>query len=270
MAIEGGLGIDTGTGVSNPPNVASGAFSFGRTSAVCLGRDDWGYVTFGRQYTPLWSISAGGMNDPFGGNFFGGINPIYSDTIRASNAVVYSYGYTWETMLNPSPAKGLGVALMYSAGEATAPSPERSGSQWGASVSYGGQEGWWIGYGIHEVTGSNSTMSATAPVASSPLLRQQTLGASYDFGMVRVYAGVNLGSNGSDNGKTGGIDSQGWDFGAKLQLTPLQRIRFLYGQKWDQTTNKANLQTAQLSYEYSLRPCSTNTNRISRSMLPAA
>jgi predicted porin len=254
MAIEGGLGLNNGTGASNPPNVPAGAFSFGRYSAVGLGSDDLGYVTFGRQYTPIWAVSAGGGNDPFGGFFFGGINTIYSTTIHASNAVVYSYGYSWETMLDPAPLKGFGFSAMYSTGQSTTPSPEDSGSEFGAAISYGGDGTWWLGYGYHQVSGSNSTISATAPVASTPILRQHTVGASYDLGFARLFTGVNMGSNGNFNAATGGVNSKAWDVGAKVPLTPVQQVRFLYGMRYDQTNAKADLSTAQLSYEYKLYP----------------
>jgi predicted porin/outer membrane murein-binding lipoprotein Lpp len=253
-AMEAGFSLDTGAGANNPPNVPAGAFSFGRYSAVGLGRDDWGYITFGRQYTPLWATSASGGNDPFDGNYLGGVGTIYNTTIRASNAAVYSYGYSWETMLNPAPKKGLGIAAMYSAGEAAAPSPNDSGAQFGGAISYGGGDGkWWVGYAYHQVSGSNNTMSATAPVASTPTLKQQTLGASYDLGFASLHAGINAGSNDNKNAKTGGVDSQSWDVGAVVPIASAQKVRFLYGAKFDQTTAKANLSTVQLSYEYRLQ-----------------
>ncbi len=250
FVLEAGFTTDTGEGTANPPGTPAGPLNFGRTSALAIGGDALGYLSFGRQYTPLWAVSAGYANDPFAAGWLGGIGTVYSATVRASNSVVYSYGYGARTMLLPAPRKGLGVAAMWSLPEAGgAAAPSQSGQQLGFNLSYGNGTAW-AGYGFHQVRGSNTAISATAPVTDSPRLRQQTLAASY----VVMGARLNVGLNRADNGLagSGAVDRRNWHVGAQIPIASLHVVNVLYGRANDRTAANADFTNFQLGYEYLL------------------
>lgn len=249
FVLESGFTLDNGAGANNPPGVAAGAFSWGRLAAVSLGSDNTGYLSLGRQYTPMWAISAGPANDPFGAGWLGGITSIYSFAVRASNSVVYSYGYTAQTTLLPAPRKGLGVMLMYAFGEATAPAPSTSGQQLGGNVSYGDGV-WWLGYGRHQIRGNSAATSATAAVTNTPKLTLQTLGASYQFDFGRVHVGYNTGK--TDTSGPGAVNRNSWHVGANVPFAERQYVRFIYGQSNDRTAANADRSTFQIGYGYDL------------------
>jgi predicted porin len=242
FVLESGLSLDTGAGAANPPGVPAGAISWGRTSAVAVGSDSAGFLSLGRQYTPLWAVSAGPANDPFGANWLGGIGTVYSTTIRTPNSIVYSYGYTARTMLLPAPRSGLGAALMYAPGEVGAPSPTRSGEQLGFNLSYGDGT-WWVGYGYHQTNGSN-----TAPVSDTPKLKQQTLGASYQIGPARLHLGLNTGKN--DGTGAAAVDRRNWHVGAVYSFGGVHSLRALYGVADDRTAANVDFKNWQLGYQY--------------------
>jgi predicted porin len=244
FVLETGFLIDTGQGTANPAGAANGPLTFGRTSAVGVGGDDWGYLSLGRQYTPLWAVSAGGANDPFGASWLGGIGTLYSATPRASNSIVYSYGYSARTMLLPAPRKGLGVAVMYASPDTMAPAPSRAGQQLGFNVSYGDGT-WWAGYGFHQTRGSNTDISATAPVTDQPRLRQQTLAASYEFSVARLHLGLNSAKNDTT------VDRRNWHVGANIPFG-VHVVKLVYGRANDRTAANADFSSFQVGYEYNL------------------
>jgi len=249
FVLESGLAIDTGLGAANPPGAPAGALTFGRTSALALGSDAYGYLSLGRQYTPLWAISAGPMLDPFGGQWMGGARTVFNTTVSASNAIVYSYGYTARAMLLPAPRNGLGVSVMYAPGEAASPAPSDSGRQAGFNASYGNGT-WWVGYGYHRINGSSAAISPTAPVTNLPRLTQQTLGASYDFGFARLHAGLNTGENKLTTADA--LNRRNWHLGATVPFSGNQTVRVTYGKAHDRARSNADFSSWQVGYQYDL------------------
>lgn len=248
FALESGLGLDTGSGVANPPGVASGPMTFGRTSMVGLGSESAGYVTLGRQYTPLFSVSSNPMSDPFIGAWLGGNSTVYSNTVRASNSIAYSYGYGPSTMLRPSPRSGLGVSVMVVPSETSGESPDGAGFQYGFALSYG-QGPWWLGLGHHRVKGNDPSINPAAATSASPVLRQTTLAAAWDFGVVRVGGGFNAAINDAEGAAK--VDRLGWTITAFAPLAPNQVIRALYGRMSNRAASQRDASTFQVGYQYS-------------------
>ena len=238
FVLEAGMTLDDGAGSANPPG-ASG-FNFGRTAAVSLGSDRTGYVSMGRQYDPIWAVSASGSNDPFVGSWLGGNSVVYTQSVISSNSIVYSYGYGERTMLLAAPRQGLGFAAMYAFGEATS----NAGQQLGFNVSYGFGP-WFFGYAFHQVNGSSATESVTAPVSTSPRLRYQTFSTAYDFGVLRVHAGFNTGRN-----SIGTLNRRNWTLGTTIPVLSNQSVRILYGNADDETSVNADWKALQLGYYY--------------------
>jgi predicted porin len=244
VVLEAGLAPDTGLGASNPPGV-TGGFSFGRTSHVGIGSDDWGYVTLGRQYTPMQAVTAGPINDPFGGAWLGGIATVYNKNSLASNTIAYSYGYGAEALLRPAPRNGLGVAVEYSFGEV--PSPlEDAGKQYGLNVSYGGSA-WWAGYAYHRQVGNGPFINPAVANTESPQITHQFIGGAYEFGRLRLSLGLNTGRN-----DTGTLNRRNWSFGVNWGVGERGTVKFLFGRANDRTAPNADFDTLQAAYSYDL------------------
>lgn len=247
IVLEAGIAPDTGLGANNPPGQGNGIV-FGRTAAAGLGSDGLGYISLGRQFTPMQAVSAGPANDPFGGAWLGGVATLYNKQTGASNSISYTYGYTSEALLRPAPKTGLGVAVLYSFGEGVSPAPKRAGQQEGFNVSWGDGR-WWFGYAYEGLHGSNSTLSATAPAADKPLQRQQTLGGAYDFGWARLILSVNRGTS-SDHS----LNRTNYDVAGTVPVTSVSKLLFLYGRANDKTAANADFKSLQLGYQYDFTP----------------
>jgi predicted porin len=246
LGLESGISIDTGAGTSNPPTATpTQSLTFGRTAAVALGSDEWGYVSLGRQYTPIFGLSASGANDPFGANWLGGVTTVYNVAARASNSIGYTYGYSSRAFLSGAPRSGFGAAAMYSFSEEPSGPTEHAGEQMGFNLSWGDGK-WFVGYAQHRTKGSNGTISATAPVSNTPTTRQQTLAASYEFPFGRLHAGINT----SDGSAT--LDRFNWHVGATLPFGERHALRLLYGRANDKTAANADFSTFQVGYQYNL------------------
>lgn len=248
FALESGLAVDSGMGVANPPGVGNGPLTFGRTSAVGIGSERTGYVTVGRQYTPLFAVSANPMSDPFIGSWLGGNNVVYSNTVRASNSIAYSYGYGPTALLRPAPRSGLGFSAIYVPSETAGQSPGGAGMQYGFAATYG-QDAWWVGYAQHRVHGNDPSINPAAPTSDRPLLRQQTLSASYDFGAFRLGGGVNTARD--DLSGAAHVDRRGWTLSAYVPILPNQVLRVLYGHATNRAGANLNFSTFQVGYQYS-------------------
>ena len=165
--LETGFRVDDGSSAANPPGASAG-LTFGRFAGVALGSDEAGYVSAGRQYTPLFVLAASGVADVFGGAALGGSVLVSSLTVRASNSLAYTYGYGPRNLLRAAPAQGLGFAAMVAPGEASAGGS--AGNQWGFNASYG-HGAWWAGYGMHRVRGNSAAINPAAAESPSPALR---------------------------------------------------------------------------------------------------
>jgi predicted porin len=251
FALEAGIDVSTGAGTNGPPsNPPLTSLAFGRTSAVSLGSDSMGYISLGRQYTPLWAVSASGSNDPFYGSWLGGQAVVYSNTVMASNSIVYSYGYTSRTMLLAAPRRGLGFVAMYAFGEATgATEPTQAGRQMGFNVSYGNGP-WFTGYAMHQLRGNSPAVNPAAATSDTPRLRQQTLASAYDFGFMRLHAGINRGRN--DAPGAARLDRRSWHIGVSAPIAPNQSVRALYGRASNKAAANADWSTFQIGYQYDL------------------
>lgn len=245
--LEAGLTVDDGAGAVQPPGAPAGSLTFGRFSNIAIGSDRTGYVSMGRQYTPLFVLGASGVADVFGGAALGGSNSVSSFTVRASNSIAYTYGYTSRTLLRAAPPVGLGVAVMFAPGEASDGSS--AGNQGGFNVSYGNGN-WWAGYGFHTVRGSSQAISTATPDSTSPVLRQQTLAAAYNFGAVKLNAGINRGRNSLNT--NAGVNRSGAYIGLSYVFAGNQEFKAFYGRVNDRRALNADYSTIQFAYTYAL------------------
>ena len=246
VALEGAFNPDTGTGGTSPvPATPTAGFTFNRVAHVGLGSDQMGYITLGRQFTPMQAVTAGPVNDPFGGAWLGGIATIYNKTSGASNAILYSRGYSAEASVRPAPRNGLGIMAMYAFGEE--PSPlAGAGNQYGFNASYGG-ENWWLGYAYHRQEGNNATLNPAIATSLDPKTTFQYVGGAVEFWKVRVSLGLNTGKASNNT-----LDRQNLSLGVLWNVSERGTIRFLYGRADDRTAANADFRTTQAAYMYDL------------------
>ena len=249
FVLETGFSTDTGMGHANPPGAPANSLTFGRTSAISLGKDQTGYLSFGRQYTPLWAATASPSNDPFAAAWLGGVNTLYNATVRSSNSIAYTYGYGSRALLRPAPAQGLGFAALYSAAEAQTNEPSQSGQQMGFNVSYGARP-FWVAYGFHQIKGNNASINAAAAASNSPVIKQQTLATSYEWGNTRFHAGINTGKSNADNPSA--LNRRNWHVGISSRFGERHMVRALYGRADDRSQANSDFNSFQLGYQYNL------------------
>lgn len=247
VVLEAAMQPDTGT-------VGSGLTYFSRVATVNIGSDRTGYISFGRQFTPIQDVSASPSNDPFGGAWLGGIATVYSKTTNANNGVLYHYGLSSAGSVAPVPPKGFAVLALWSPGEAGllpngSQAPGTSGNQIGFGSSYGAGPVW-IGASFHQISGNSASINAAAPTTDRPRLRQSHIGAAYDFGIARLHAGLNRGSN--DVTGTAEVDRNAWHVGVTAPITTVSAFRFLYGSANDRTAANRDLSTIQVAFLYNL------------------
>jgi predicted porin len=260
--IEGGLNVSEGIGASNPNGITG--FDFGRESFVGVGNDKYGYIDFGRQYSPIWSVSAAPVADPFAGVYLGGIlalDPTLAVNSRVSNSITYNYRYTWEGMLNPAPPHGWGFAAMYTPpGNNGHTLPVNAGQQFGAAASYGGKH-WWLGTGYHQIDGINlnngeapytNTYIPTLPTTQLTRLVEITVAGSYLTPYGRLFAQVNTQYDGRKDALNDGVDQEDFMVGAVVPTFKHQNVRFIYGKLFNKTSTRAQYSVFQASYEYDL------------------
>jgi len=260
--IEGGLNVAEGTGASNPNNIAG--FDFGRESFVGIGNDKYGYVDYGRQYSPIWSVSAAPVADPFAGVYLGGIlavDPTLAVNSRVSNSITYNYRYTWEGMLDPAPPHGFGFSAMYTPpGNNGHTLPVNAGQQFGAATSYGTKH-WWLGAGYQQIDGINTnngeapytnTYIPTLPTTQLTRLVEITIAGSYLTPYGRLFAQVNTQYDGRKNALNDGVDQDDFMVGAVIPTFKHQNLRFIYGKLFNKTSVHAQYSVVQASYEYDL------------------
>jgi predicted porin len=170
--LEAGMNNDLGTGAAT-----GGGLEFNRRSIVSL-MGNFGEVRLGRDYTPtFWQFA---IYDVFGANGLGeGLNLSNLNTVgnlgsgvpagldvRANNAVSYFL---------PSNLGGLNGWLQVAAGEA---GPGRS--EQGALGYAAGPVAATVAYGI---TKNN--------INGAPDLKEGSIGATYDFGVIKLYGLIN-------------------------------------------------------------------------------
>jgi predicted porin len=169
FVIEGGIHGDNGTSTQNNT-------TFGRTTIVGL-RGRFGSVSAGLQDTPLFTV-LNVVVDPLRNGIIRSNNLMPPTGFRASNSVLYRTPDVY----------GFNAALMYVAGEV--PGKPSAGRALGGSFNYSrGPLNASIAY--HRKNNDTATVSDLATA------RNLLLGANYDFGPVRGYAGyeVNRGPN---------------------------------------------------------------------------
>ncbi len=267
--LEAGLSINNGFGASNAPGVATGAFSFGRESYVGLGNDKYGYIDFGRQYSPIWATVASPTADPFGGNWLGGIvalNPTLAVNSRVSNAIIYNYNYTWEGMIDPAPSHGFGFAAMYAPGQqhsGTSTNPVSNGQQIGVMASYGTKR-YFVDAGYNQIDGYNSTITPYTSnyVPTYPnnqtALQEFSAAGSLVTPLGRLFAQAGIEYDGRNKADVDAIDQDYWFVGLSAPTFKHQLLRVSYGTlynhdaSYEGKTKEAEYSMVQASYEYDL------------------
>lgn len=218
-------GIVLNTGVSD-----QGGRLFGRQSYVGLG-SDWGTVTVGRQYTPIYL--AYGAIDPFGNNSAGDINTLFGSDYnflgnhkRFDNAVVYT---------SAPNSLGLNASVAYSFGGQAGDTSAQS--QVGLSFGYTDGKTKII-YAYHEA-------NKDLPPVDGDTYKSHFLGATYDFSIVKTHIAFDQTAQGD------GFKTQSYLLGATIPFGK----HALFGDytfRENKVTPDANTNQFAMGYNYSL------------------
>ena len=191
--LEGALGNDDGTA----GQLGTGGFDFRRRSTISLS-GNFGEIRLGRDLTPthhnddvfspFGTVGVGAnmvfaaLNSAQGFNPNGGVNPITGNVnqIRASNSIGYFL---------PSNLGGFYGQAMYALAENTTGNTTAAQQLSGRAGQYAGAR---VGYANGPVDVAlaygESKGATVAPAAfSNPEVRTLNLGASYDFGVVKLF-----------------------------------------------------------------------------------
>lgn len=169
FVIEGGIHADNGTSTQNNT-------TFGRNTAVGL-RGRFGAISAGLQDTPLFTV-LNVVVDPLRNGIIRSNNLMPPTGFRASNSVLYR---------SPD-VGGFNAAFMYVAGEV--PGKPAAGRALGGSFNYSSGP-------LNASIAYHRRNNDTATLSDQGTARNLLLGANYDFGPLRAYAGyeVNRGTN---------------------------------------------------------------------------
>lgn len=164
FVLEQGMGVDTGA--SN-----QAGRTFGRQSFLALS-GGFGTVALGRMYTPQNALQA--TIDPFGDGSVGKISNLYAGNDRVDNAVFYT---------TPD-FSGLKVALVYSGNTGVTATNENNGNLaderfWAIAPTY---------VNGPLTVGANFHRQKAHDVDNAKTEKVWDLGASYDFGVVKLAA----------------------------------------------------------------------------------
>jgi predicted porin len=242
--LEADLLPDTGSGVTTPlagwastnntTASANGGLQFNRTATVGLA-GSYGELTFGRTYTPTFLVDA--TYDPFTSNGVGfslisGTGVFYTPVgsvnhLRASNLVTY---------VTPR-FSGFAATLAYAPSEAASTAP-KDGRYLGARLSYA------QGPLTADFAHGSTTLAAIGD------LKTTSIGASYDFGVVKPMFEWSEDKQGAAGGNG---SKKGYLLGALAPLGPGQ-VRFQWArvQRTDAATGTGNVKQLALGYVYNL------------------
>ena len=197
---ESGLQADTGV-------IGQGGRAFGRQ--VYVGLDGgFGRVTLGRQYTPWFDVLS--TSDPFGNNLVGNSGNVEHANPRADNAVIYgtpNFG-------------GFSAQGMVALGERNG--SNKAGMQTNLALKFQ-RGGLWVGAAHARQNDAIEVPAASGNFTSNTTAKFSILGASYDFGVVKLFGNV---ATMSDMNPTiqpaptvvAGAKGSSWLFGASASL----------------------------------------------------
>lgn len=244
FVIEGDVLADSGAGVTSPlpgwsstnntTAAANGSFQFNRVSKVGLS-GNFGELAFGRDYTPTFLLDS--KYDPFTSNGVGfsvvsGTGVFYTPVgsvnhLRASNLISYT---------TPN-LGGFNAVVGYAPSEAPS-NAAKDGAYSGVKLGYA------AGKLNADIAWGKTTLAAIGD------LRTTSIGASYDFGVVKPmveYSEDRQGAAGANGKKKGYLVGAWAPIGAGL-------LRFQWGRvtRTSDTTSEGRVTQLSLGYVYNL------------------
>lgn len=235
FVLEQGMSIDNGTSTQ-------GGRLAGRQAFVGLG-SDFGTVTMGRQYTPVYN--AYGVVDPFGNNTAGDINTLFgqdadflSRDFRMDNAIIYN---------TPSNLGGFNASAAYGFGEQ--PGSLSMQRQIGFSLGYASPANGPINviYAYHLANNENLEFDADGNSSLIDLgtFKTHFLGGTYNFNVIKVHAAFERTTHGDDH------KTQSYLVGATVPLG-IHSVFADYTYRDNKVTDNANASQFAIGYNHTL------------------
>jgi predicted porin len=244
--LEAGFSLDNGAFTNHGQGTPAPGTNVAATydSGTLFARQAWagvsgsfGAVNIGRMYTPIFYVAAGG--DPAGLGTVATLANVWGLGSRANNAVEY---------VSPTMG-GFGLRANYSTGEENNVNTDakKEGQQWGLNGTWGGGPVW-VGAAYQEIRG------ATLPSTTAEKTKNWLVAGTYDFGMVKLFAGWNDSKTSGSAGDS--IKFRVWDIGATVKAGPGQVV-FAYGDRKDKLGDARDNRLVGVGYDY---PLSKRTN----------
>lgn len=224
--LEGGFNADSGTGINTNTNnqvtgISGGGLVFNRRATISL-TGPFGELRLGRDYTPTFMNDF--MFDPFRASTgIGSSMPIQTQAFMVNNGFSYPRASNSIGYFTPNTLGGLYGQAMVAFGENPGPARKDDGNYTGLRLGYrSGPLDIAISTGIARQTAS----PAAAPIpALSGDHKSTSIGASYDFGVVRLMGSLVKTDVESFGGVVGANqDGTGWVLGA---VAPIGTGHFL-------------------------------------------
>jgi GBP family porin len=262
FVLESGVNLDTGsisghttnvqqgvagqnTAPNQTPNTTQNAGStiFSRQAYAGLKSATLGGVYFGKQYTPGFTVKA--KADAFGLGMSPNANNVYQMADRFDNAVTYK-SPVWA---------GFSGQVAYSSGQEdngtdngnATTAQVRAGKAAGIMAQYDNGPVW-VGGSYHDVNGVNfTTGTGTAPAATKEYL----LGASYDFKVVKAYAGYGARKTTQEGTEGKSADNSFYNVGVTAPFGA-HKVLAQYSRLNDKLTADADFSVYGVGYEYAM------------------
>lgn len=231
--LEAGINAATGAGVNTNTNnqvtgISSSGLAFNRRATISL-TGPFGELRLGRDYTPTFMNDF--MFDPFRASTgIGSSMPIQTQAFMVNNGFTYPRASNTISYFTPNTLGGWYGQAMVALGENPGPARKNDGDYTGMRLGYRS--------GPLDVSFATGVTRQTASPAAAPVpalsgdYKSTSIGASYDFGVVRLMGSLIQTDVESFGGVPGADqDGTGWVLGAVAPVGPGQLMASLSGVK---------------------------------------
>ena len=252
--------VNTQANVVNTAAQTGGNFLFGRQAFAGL-KGNWGQFTFGRQYEPVFLISA--ATDPFAAGTVGETGNLYQGlagfTQRLDNfgwyqtpsinGLVLAGGYSTGSEVNLNGVAANTNSNFNGTARTAATRSKKEGQGYALMGTYNNGP-LFVGAGYHDTYIPTNLVAIAGAATEAAKAKTWNLGATYDFGVIKVYGSYASGKVTQD-GIGGNIqDTRLWSLSASYPVGP-HKFLASTGAVDDKSVANKDFKQFGIGYEYS-------------------